>query len=133
VTPVPRWALPELTLNTDLKWPPKRSEPYPDFIYRDQTGKLVPLSSLKGKVILLALVDMASPSCQGFAGANRFGPFGIKSVEPGLKPIHEYFATFARGVHFPDDRLAYAQLLCVPGMTGVLEVKVLHQSDRGEG
>ena len=69
-------------------WPPRVGEPYPDLHLVDQTGRVTALSSFKGRVLLVEMVGMTCPACQGFSGAKRLGTFG-GVADGGLPPIDD--------------------------------------------
>ncbi|HXJ37134.1 MAG TPA: hypothetical protein VMS22_24160 [Candidatus Eisenbacteria bacterium] len=92
-------------------WPPRVGEPYPDLHLVDQTGRLTALSSFKGSVILVEMIGMTCPACQGFSGAKRLGTFGGVESDGGLPAIDELVPQYARGVTFPSDDLVFVQIL----------------------
>jgi len=92
-------------------WPPRLGEPYPDLHLVDQTGRMTTLSSFKGRVILVEMIGMTCPACQGFSGAKRLGTFGGVGSDGGLPAIDELIPEYARGVTFPNDDIVFVQLL----------------------
>lgn len=62
--------------NLPESWPPKMNRAFPDIELVDQEGVKFLLSDLKGRVIVLELVDMASPLSQAYAGARKKGVYG---------------------------------------------------------
>jgi hypothetical protein len=92
-------------------WPPRLGEPYPDLQLVDQTGRVTPLSSFKGHVILVEMIGMTCPACQGFSGAKRLGTFGGVTSDGGLPSIDDLLPQYAHGVSFPSDDLILVQLL----------------------
>lgn len=59
-------------------WPPKMNAIYPDMALVDQDGVAFNLSDLKGRIIVMELVDMASPLSQAYAGARTKGVYGAQ-------------------------------------------------------
>lgn len=78
-------------------WPPQLNNYYPDMELMDQDGKLVRLSSFKGRIIVVEPIGMSCPGCQAFSGANRQGmrPYGGGSAQAGLKSFEEYLSDYA--------------------------------------
>lgn len=78
-------------------WPPQLNNYYPDMELVDQDGKLVRLSSFKGRIIVVEPIGMSCPGCQAFSGANRQGmrPYAGGSAQPGLKSFEEYLNEYA--------------------------------------
>lgn len=91
-------------------WPPRIGEPYPDLRLVDQTGRVTALSELKGRVLLVEMIGMTCPACQGFSGAKRDGLYGGVASDGGLPSIDELLPQYARGVHLSDD-LVLVQIL----------------------
>ncbi len=92
-------------------WPPRVGEAYPDLHLIDQTGRVTALSSFEGSVILVEMIGMTCPACQGFSGAKRLGTFGGVESDGGLPAIDELVPQYARGVTFPSDDLVFVQIL----------------------
>lgn len=90
-------------------WPPRLDQAYPDLLLRDQNGKLIKLSQLAGKPILIELVAIPCEGCQAFAGGNSLGSFSGVPVQKGLGSIHEYAQQFGN-VELGAD-IAFVQLL----------------------
>ncbi|MCB1784549.1 MAG: hypothetical protein KDI13_11220 [Alphaproteobacteria bacterium] len=65
--------------NLPRPWPPEMNSGYPDFDLIDQEGTKFSLSALKGRVVLVEYVDMASPISQAAAGAKEKGVFGAEN------------------------------------------------------
>ena len=91
-------------------WPPQVGEPYPDLQLVDQTGRLTSLASLKGRVVLVEMIGMTCPACQGFSGAKKRGTFGGVDSDGGLPSIDELLVQYARGAMLSDD-LVLVQIL----------------------
>jgi hypothetical protein len=92
-------------------WPPRVGEPYPDLHLVDQTGRVTALSDFKGHVILVEMIGMTCPACQGFSGAKRLGTFGGVGSDGGLPSIDDLLPQYARGLHLPSDDLVLVQIL----------------------
>lgn len=90
-------------------WPPRVHAVYPDLRLKDQNGKLIQLSRLKGKPILIELVAIPCKGCQAFAGGNKHGGFAGVSVQKDLGSIHDYARQFGQ-VELGKD-IAFVQLL----------------------
>ena len=91
-------------------WPPRVGEPYPDLQLVDQTGRLTSLASLKGRVLLVEMIGMTCPACQGFSGAKKLGTFGGIDSDGGLPSIDDLLVQYARGASLGDD-LVLVQIL----------------------
>jgi hypothetical protein len=96
---------------TPAVWPPRVGEPYPDLHLVDQTGNVTALSAFKGHVLLVEMIGMTCPACQGFSGAKRLGTFGGVTSDGGLPSIDELLPQYARGVTLPSDDLILVQIL----------------------
>jgi hypothetical protein len=92
-------------------WPPRVGEAYPDLRLVDQTGSTTSLSSFKGRVLLVEMIGMTCPACQGFSGAKKVGTFGGVGSDGGLPAIDELVPQYATGVKFPSDDLVFVQIL----------------------
>jgi len=92
-------------------WPPRVGEPYPDLQLLDQTGTRRRLSSFKGRVLLVEMIGMTCPACQGLSGAGTRGTFGGVDSDGGLPSIDDLIARYAPGVAFPGDDLVFVQIL----------------------
>jgi hypothetical protein len=92
-------------------WPPRVGETYPDLRLVDQTGRVTSLSSFKGRVLLVEMIGMTCPACQGFSGAKKHGTFGGVDSDGGLTAIDELLRQYASGVTFPSDDLVFVQIL----------------------
>jgi len=92
-------------------WPPRLGEPYPDLHLVDQSGQVRALSSFKGRLLLVEMVGMTCPACQGFSGAERLGTFGGIGSDGGLPAIDELIPQYARDVTFPNDDIVFVQIL----------------------
>ncbi len=92
------------------QWPPRVGQPFPDLRLRDQDGELVRLSSFKGKVLMVEMVGMTCPACQGYAGSGRYGPYGNIEAFPGTAPFSEYFQS-RLGVPLGGPEVVLVQLL----------------------
>ena len=62
--------------NLPVPWPAGMNAEYPDFEVIDQEGNQFSISSLKGKVILVEIVDMMNPVSLSYNGAAEYGLFG---------------------------------------------------------
>ena len=93
-----------------VSWPPRVGEPYPDLQLVDQTGRLTSLAALKGRVLLVEMIGMTCPACQGFSGAKQRGTFGGVDSDGGLPSIDDLLVQYARGASLGDD-LVLVQLL----------------------
>jgi hypothetical protein len=91
-------------------WPPRVGEPYPDLQLVDQTGRPTSLASLKGRVLLVEMIGMTCPACQGFSGAKERGTFGGIDSDGGLPSIDDLLVQYARGATLNDD-LVLVQIL----------------------
>jgi hypothetical protein len=89
---------------------PRVGEPYPDLQLVDQTGRLTSLASLKGRVLLVEMIGMTCPACQGFSGAKQRGTFGGVDSDGGLPSIDDLLVQYARGAMLSDD-LVLVQIL----------------------
>lgn len=87
------------------------SESYPDLHLVDQTGHMTALSSFKGLVILVEMIGMTCPACQGFSGAKRLGTFGGVNSDGGLPSIDELLPQYAEGLSLPSEDLVLVQIL----------------------
>lgn len=96
---------------SEVKWPPRLGEPYPDLELIDQTGQRVRLSSFKGSVLVIEPIGMTCPACQAFSGAHRFGSFEGVVPQGGLPSIEELFPRYTNGLSLSDDRIVFVQLL----------------------
>jgi hypothetical protein len=94
-----------------VPWPPRVGEVYPDLRLVDQTGRTTSLSSFKGHVVLVEMIGMTCPACQGFSGAKKVGTFGGVDSDGGLTGIDELMSQYAPGVTFPSDDLVFVQIL----------------------
>lgn len=96
--------------NLELSWPPMVGQPYPDVTVVFGDGRLLRLSSLKGKVLLIEPVGMTCPACQSMAGANLpgVGPMPGQSAESG-PPVEDWLLD--AGIDPASEDLIYVQLL----------------------
>jgi len=92
-------------------WPPRRGERYPNLTLYDHRGRLVSLTSLRGKVILIEPVGMTCEACQAFAGAGKLGCFAKQPVQPGVDALEDYFPRYTGGLLLSDPRIVYVQVL----------------------
>ena len=92
-------------------WPPRVGERYPDLRLVDQTGRVTSLSAFVGRVLLVEMIGMTCPACQGFSGAKQHGTFGGVDSDGGLPAIDELLPQYASGVTFPSDDLVFVQIL----------------------
>jgi hypothetical protein len=107
----PAAARAEAPAEAPAPWPPRVGEPYPDLHLVDQTGHVTTLSEFEGHVLLVEMIGMTCPACQGFSGAKRDGLFGGGTSDGGLPSIDELLPQYARGVHLPSDDLILVQIL----------------------
>lgn len=98
-------------MDAPTPWPPRIGEPYPDLRLVDQTGGTTSLSSFKGRVLLVEMVGMTCPACQGFSGAKRLGTFGGVESDGGLPAIDDLVPQYAPGVKLESDDLVFVQIL----------------------
>ncbi len=105
-------------LQASGQWPPVVGQAFPNLILYDQDGNLTPLSSLKGKVLLIEPIGMSCPACIAFAGGRLYGPFDGVAPQPNLDSIDEYLRRFG-AVNLDDPRLVYVQLLLFDRALGV--------------
>ena len=105
-------AAPAAEQRLEFQWPPEVGQPYPDLELPDHTGRIVRLSSFKGKLILLEPVGMSCPACQAFLGANQQppGPYGGISPQSNLPSIEEALATYGM-IQLPRRDIVHVQLL----------------------
>ena len=92
-------------------WPPKRGERFPDLNLLDRNGRIVRLSSFKGKIIILEPVGMTCSACQAFSGGNRVG--GLEGVQPqsDCPELEKYFTPTSTGATLDDPRIVWVQLI----------------------
>lgn len=62
--------------NLPVPWPPHMNSEYPDFEVIDQEGNQFKVSTLKGKVILIEMIDMMNPVSLSYNGAKEHGLIG---------------------------------------------------------
>lgn len=92
-------------------WPPKHGERFPDLNLFDRNGRIVRLSSFKGKIIILEPVGMTCSACQAFSGGNRVG--GLEGVQPqaDCPALGKYFTSASTGATLDDPRIVWVQLI----------------------
>lgn len=80
-------------------WPPQMNVYYPDFSLVDQDGVTFNLSDLKGRLIILELVDMGSPLSQAYEGAGEKGAYGgpEQKVDPNTASFGALLSKFTDG------------------------------------
>ncbi len=100
-----------VTSDTPTVWPPQVGAPYPDLRLVDQTGHVTALSAFKGHLILVEMIGMTCPACQGFSGAKHMGTFGGVTSDGGLPAIDDLVRDYAHGVAFPSEDLVFVQIL----------------------
>lgn len=90
----------KINANLPQPWPPAMNKAYPDIPLIDQSGVEFKLSDLKGKVLLVEFIDMASPVSQAYSGAKTKGTLGAatQTVDEGTAPIEEIIKTETRPV-----------------------------------
>ena len=96
---------------TKAVWPPKLNQLYPDLELVDHTGRLVRMSDLKGKVIIVEYVGMTCPACQAFSGAHEMGGYGDVVPQKGLGAMKKYFPRYTGGLSLEDDAIVVVQML----------------------
>ncbi len=99
------------SLRADAGWPPQLGRPFPDIALVDQTGRVVKMSSFKGKVILVEYIGMTCPACQAFTGAHDLGSFEKVNPQRGLESIEKLFPRYTGGLSLGDDRIVFVQIL----------------------
>ena len=92
-------------------WPPQYGRTYPDLTLYDHRGRVVKLSSLRGKVILIEPIGMSCQACQAYSGAHRLGSYRNIRPQSGLESIEEYFESYSRGLSLSDNRIVFVQLI----------------------
>lgn len=92
-------------------WPPQLNQPYPDIEMIDATGAKRHLSEFKGKVIILKLIGMSCPACNGFSGAKEKGGYGGVTPQQGLESFDTYFYKTVKGASLSDGRIVVVSLL----------------------
>ena len=96
-----------------FKWP-ALGDPYPPLSLLDPDGRVVNLSTFRGKVLLIEPIGLCCAACQAYAGGDVVGEFKTKDshgVQPNLGSIERLFKRFARGTRWEDERIVYIQLL----------------------
>lgn len=91
-------------------WPPALGQPFPDLSALDHRGQRVQLSSLRGKVLVIAPIVMSSPACIAYWGGHRHGAFEGRAAQDGLEALESYFPDYA-GVELAHPDIAVVQLL----------------------
>jgi hypothetical protein len=76
-------------------WPPRVHQAYPDLKLFDSAGRAFSLSLLKGKVVVVEMVDMTSPLSQAYAGARTYGVLGGDKVDPFAATFPEVLAKYS--------------------------------------
>jgi hypothetical protein len=89
---VAAWA--EMPYGSDLRWPPQVGQPFPDLLLYDQEGRLVRLSSLRGRVLLVELAATCSPASIALAGGHAYGPFQNVAPQTNLDSMNNYLKQF---------------------------------------
>ncbi len=92
-------------------WPPVKGKAFPDLTLLDRNGRLVRLSSFRGKIIILEPVGMTCPACNAFSGANQVGGFEGVAPQAGLAPLEEFFSPETTGAALDDPRIVWVQLV----------------------
>lgn len=103
---------PETTTEPKIEfWPPKHGERFPDLSLFDRNGRIIRLSSFKGKIIILEPVGMTCSACQAFSGGNRVG--GMEGVTPqsDCPSLDKYFTPGSTGATLNDPRIVWVQLI----------------------
>lgn len=96
---------------SEVNWPPRVGETYPDLTLTDQYGEKVRLRDFAGKVILIELAAVPCHGCQAFAGGNEHGGFAGFTAQPGLESIHQYATTYGNVDLGKDPDVVFVQLL----------------------
>ncbi|MEK7484985.1 MAG: hypothetical protein AABZ60_11715 [Planctomycetota bacterium] len=96
-------------VSTAFVWPPQVNRTYPNLKLVDQTGTLLELNSLRGKVLLIEPIGMTCPACQAFCGAKKFGEFHNIPPQKDLPSIEEAILLYGDGALLSD--VVYIQLL----------------------
>lgn len=99
-------------LNNPTEWPPLESKAYPDMELYNQEGKLVRLSNLTGKIIVVQPVAMGCPMSQAYSGANKPGmiPFGLCFPNPDTKAFDQRMFEYT-GITMDSPELVFVQIL----------------------
>ena len=97
--------------STQLDWPPKLGEPYPDLTLLDYQGNPVRLSSFKGKVLLIEPIGTNCPACNAFSGAAELGGFKGTQPQKGLPSIESIFPDYTNGVSLDDPGVVLVQVI----------------------
>lgn len=92
-------------------WPPVKGRAFPDLTLYDRNGRLVKLSSFRGKVIILEPVGMTCPACNAFSGANQVGGFEGVQPQADLAPLEKFFTVRSAGATLDDPRIVWVQLV----------------------
>ncbi|MEM7206029.1 MAG: hypothetical protein AAF628_37585 [Planctomycetota bacterium] len=92
-------------------WPPVVGQQFPEMTLIDHRGEPMPLSSLRGKVVLIDVIGMPCAGCIAFAGGDVHGPFAGVEPQPGLPSLEDLFADYAGGASLTDPDLAVVQML----------------------
>ena len=103
---------PEKVLATAVAfWPPVKGQAFPDLTLFDREGKLVRLSSFRGKIIILEPIGMTCTACNAFAGGNKVGGFEGVQPQADCPALEEFFTAQSAGVTLNDPRIVWVQLL----------------------
>lgn len=94
----------------DFSWPPKIGETFPDPEFVDQDGRVLRLSELRGRVLLIEPVGLPCPGCQAFAGGGQHGGFADVVPQSNLPSIEEAARRYG-GFDLSDPRIVSVQLL----------------------
>ena len=92
-------------------WPPVKGRPFPDLVLFDREGRLVRLSSFRGKIIILEPVGMTCSACNAFSGGNKVGGFEGVQPQPDCPALEEFFTVNSAGATLDDPRIVWVQLL----------------------
>ena len=97
----------------ELPWPPKIGERYPDLELLNAHGETVRLASLAGQPMLVHIVGMTCPACNGYAGGNtkKIGPFPGMKAQGNLKSTAEYLPMYSNGIRISDKRLQVVTII----------------------
>lgn len=92
---------------------PQVGEPIPHTRFVDSDGKPFTLASLRGKVLLIRIVEMDSPVDQTLAGAKDYGPLGEPKgpLPEGIYTLRSAFMHMTQGASYTSDKLAHVYLL----------------------
>jgi hypothetical protein len=102
--------------NLPKPWPPEMNKTYVDFGLVDQDGKSFRISDLKGKVILIEMVDMTRAESHIYSGSPTYGSFTgapqIQVSDPSVMPIINILNKYSEGkIVIPDPDLVLLKII----------------------